>query len=81
MKKASIKATREAIVAWAKKQEVNTDEIKGGNPISCHYCGKDIQTVDSKQVKGFFWLVDGEFTIINHDGDKEAVCNKCLEKY
>jgi len=46
--------------------------------IDCHYCGGEIKTI-SQEGSPFFQVVDGKFTIVNGFGDKEAVCNKCLE--
>lgn len=44
----------------------------------CYSCEGEIKTTDGSN--GFFWLIDGKWTIINQYGDKEPVCNICLKK-
>lgn len=47
--------------------------------IDCYYCEEEIETTGEHELHGFFWMVGGKWIKVGPDGDKEAVCNKCLE--
>jgi hypothetical protein len=62
-----------------KNTSIQTDKNKEFT-ISCHYCDNNIETISDKNLRGFFSLINGKFTIINYEGDKEAVCDNCLKR-